>query len=116
MLPLKFQLKKQKDFGKVFRQGRGYKEKEIFIKVLKREAPDLRFGFVVSKKVSNKAVRRNRLKRRLREVVRSMLPHIKQGYDIVIVALPGAEKYNFWELQEIVLRAFQKARIIKQNE
>jgi len=49
-------------------------------------------------------------------VVRSMLPHIKQGYDIVIVALPGAEKYNFWELQEIVLRAFQKARIIKQNE
>ncbi len=116
MLPLKNRLKKQKDFKLVFRQGKGYREKEIFIKILKKRDSSLRFGFVVSKKISNKAVRRNKLKRRLREVVRSMLPHIKQGYDIVIVALPGAEEYNFWELQEIVLRAFQKARIIKQNE
>ena len=116
MLSLKNRLKKQKDFDRVFHQGKGYKEKEIFIKVLKKEAPDLRFGFVVSKKVSNRAVKRNRLKRRLREIVRSFLPHIKQGYDIVIIALPGAERYNFWELQEIVLAIFQKAGIIKQNE
>ncbi|MCD6410715.1 ribonuclease P protein component [bacterium] len=116
MLPFKNRLKKQKDFNLVFRQGKGYREKEIFIKILEKEDSGLRFGFVVSRKVSNRAVTRNRLKRKLREAIRSILLHIKQGYDVVVIALPGAEKYDFWELQEIILTIFQKAGIIKQNE
>lgn len=116
MLPQKNRIKKQKDFEKIFKQGRAYKEKELFVKVLKREDSNLRFGFVVSKKVSNKAVQRNKVKRRMREIVRSLLPNIKKGYDVVLVALPGLEKYDFWELQEIILSVFQKAGIIIHNE
>lgn len=47
-------------------------------------------GFTASKKIGN-AVKRNRAKRRLREVARDMLPRFGlPGWDYVLVARPGA--------------------------
>ncbi len=45
----------------------------------------LRFGFTVTKKISKKAVVRNRIKRQLREVVRNFSWDI-DGYDIFLIA------------------------------
>jgi ribonuclease P protein component len=50
----------------------------------------VRVGYTASKKIGN-AVVRNRAKRRLREVVRAVLPGAAQpGWDYVLVARPGA--------------------------
>ena len=50
----------------------------------------VRVGFTASKKIGN-AVARNRAKRRLRAVVRAVLPHAAQpGWDYVLVAKPEA--------------------------
>jgi ribonuclease P protein component len=50
----------------------------------------VRVGYTASKKIGN-AVVRNRAKRRLREVVRAVLPGAGQpGWDYVLVARPGA--------------------------
>lgn len=49
----------------------------------------VRVGYTASKKIGN-AVLRNRAKRRLREVVRAVLPGAGQpGWDYVLVARPG---------------------------
>lgn len=49
----------------------------------------VRVGFTCSKKVGN-AVMRNRARRRLREVVRIVLPALAQpGWDYVLVGRPG---------------------------
>lgn len=48
-----------------------------------------RVGFVVSKAVGN-AVERNRVKRRLRHLVKDLLVRTPAGFDVVVRALPPA--------------------------
>ena len=49
----------------------------------------VRVGFTCSKKVGN-AVMRNRAKRRLREIVRAVLPALAEpGWDYVLIGRPG---------------------------
>lgn len=70
------------------------------------EAP--RVGFVVSKKIGN-AVVRNRVTRRLREIVRPHLETLPAGSAIVLRALPGIEAQPFAELREDVDSALASA-------
>ncbi len=61
----------------------------LFLKAAVTKNKDTRFGIVVSKQVAAKATDRNRIKRVLREAVKSCMPDVKDGYDVVLVALPG---------------------------
>lgn len=112
MLPKANRLKKKKDFEQVFKQGKGFKEDFLFLKIKKNDLKESRFGFIVSQKVSKKAVLRNKVKRRLREVMRRELPRIKPGIDGVLVAGKGAEEKDFLEIKEAANKLFKKAKIL----
>ena len=59
-----------------------------------------RFGFTVSKKVGN-AVERNRVRRRLREVVRTARSNrIRTGHDYVLIGRRAALKLPFARIAE----------------
>ena len=113
MLPKANRLKKNKDFENVFKKGQGFKEDFLYLKIKKNNLKSSRFGFVVSKKFSQKATDRNKIKRRLRELVRIKLPEIKKGIDGVITIVPGFKINDFWELEEIINRLFEKANIYR---
>jgi ribonuclease P protein component len=112
MLPLRNRLKKEKDFEAVFKNGVGRKEGFLFLKLAANKLEDSRFGFVVSKKVSNKSVVRNKIKRQLRNLVKRNLPRVKKGIDAVMVVSPGAQKASFEELSALVEKILTKSRII----
>jgi len=112
MLPKENRLKKNKDFEKVFKEGKGFKEDLLVLKKVKNNLKNSRFGFVVSKTFFKKATLRNKIKRRLRELVRIKLNEIKKGIDVVIIAKPGLETKDFQEIKEIVNKLFKKAKII----
>jgi len=112
MLPKENRLKKNKDFEKVFKEGKGFKEDLLVLKKVKNNLKSSRFGFVVSKTFFKKASLRNKIKRRLRELVRIKLNEIKKGIDVVIIAKPGLETKDFQEIKEIVNKLFKKAKII----
>jgi ribonuclease P protein component len=114
MLDKKNRLIKKKDFENVFRNGKKYGlfEDKIYLKVIDNNLKESRFGLVVSKKVSKKAVIRNKIKRRLREAIKCCLMNIKKNVDAVIVIAPGFDEENFQALKQKISKLFQKSRII----
>ena len=71
-----------------------------------------RIGFVVSQKVSKKAVIRNKVRRRLSEAIRIKINDIKIGTDLVLIALPGIEKKDFSEIKETINNMLIKSGLI----
>ena len=78
MLAQANRLKKELDITKVLKKGRSFKEGFLILKSVKNERGQTRFGFIVSKKVSNKANIRNRIRRQLREVIRLRVKQTNQ--------------------------------------
>ena len=62
MLSQQNQLKKKKDFEKVFKKGKGFKEDFLVLIFKKNNLNQSRFGFIVSKNFSKKANLRNKIK------------------------------------------------------
>lgn len=113
MLSLKNRLKKEKEIERVLKKKGSIKSNLFVFKKSENFLGETRFCFIVSEKISKKATVRNKIKRRMREIVRESLPKIKKGFDIVIIALPGIEKKEFKEIKEDLLRVFLKAEILK---
>ena len=108
MLPKINRLTKEKDFEEVFKKGKSIKNDFLVFKIFKNHLKESRFGFIVSKKVSNKATVRNKIKRRLRDTVLGELKNTGQSIDVVIIALPQIKEKEFLEIQDIVKKAFKK--------
>ncbi len=86
MLPPENRIKKKNDFSVILEKGETVHSELMVVKFLKNDFEKTRFGFIVSRKVSPRAVSRNRVRRILREQIRLRLPEIKKGLDVVIIA------------------------------
>lgn len=113
MLPKINRIKKKKEFEAIFRNSRSFKTNIFIFKAIENGLSINRFGFVVAKKISKKAVVRNRIKRRLAEAASLQLKNIKIGTDMIFIALPGIEKKDFKEIKEAVFNVFLKTRLLE---
>jgi len=109
MLPKKNRIQKKKDIEKIFKKGRTFKESSLVLKTMRNNLGESRFGFIVSQKVSKRANVRNKIKRRLREIVR--LNPLKTGTDNLLIALPGMEKNDFAETKRIAEKLLSKLTV-----
>jgi ribonuclease P protein component len=114
MLPQHLRLKRSQDFHAVHRQGQRWRGKLITLSVLPTGLPHSRYGFVVSRSVGA-AVVRNRVKRRLRAAIRTLLPHLPEGYDVVTIAHPPAAQATFQELEETLVSLLRQADLLSGN-
>jgi ribonuclease P protein component len=112
VLPKQYRLNKNKDFKVIFQKGRNFFIKEFGIKILKNNLEILRFGFIVSNKVTKKANKRNLIKRRMREIVRKNLPNMRIGADAIIIARPEIKNLKFSELKEKIEKALWQIRLL----
>ena len=83
-------LSRSRDFDAVYRQGRSSATRYLVLYWFRRDddAGDPRLGIAVPKKLGG-AVVRNRMKRRLREAWRKILPEVPPANDYVLVVRPG---------------------------
>jgi ribonuclease P protein component len=96
------------DFDTVYRAGKRRSSSHFTVFFRPNELPQSRFGFSIKKALGN-AVVRNRMRRRMREVVRGHRQEIPAGWDIVIHPKVSAEHAEFAMLTTDLLRLLQGA-------
>lgn len=84
MLSRKHRLSKDQDFKRVYKKAPKIKGVFLSIRSFSNQKDLTRFGLVVPNKILSKAVKRNLIKRRLREVLREYLDKVKPGFDVII--------------------------------
>jgi ribonuclease P protein component len=104
----------QKDFQRVFTSGRRLAHPALFIYIFPRPEGTgvCRLGLVTSRKVG-KAVDRNRLKRRLRELFRLNKHLLTPGLDILFVLKSPATTLNYTQLETIVTTLLRQGDAFK---
>ena len=112
MLAAAQRLRRSTDFAAAVRGGRRAGRSTVVVHLLIDEpaqASTARAGFVVSKSVGN-AVTRNKVRRRLRHLVRPRLVDLPDGTLLVVRALPASASASFETLGTDLDAALAAAR------
>ena len=72
----------------------------------------LRVGFVVSKRISKRAVERNYIKRLLSEAIRPEIPKLSGGWDIVLSARNQITTADLRALEQDIVNLLHRARLL----
>lgn len=113
MLPAKHRLRRKTDIELVFAKGKSVFDPLCGARFRKTDLPDTRFAVVVGTKVSKSAVVRNRLRRRVREVVHHRLSDIVGGYDVMLLVRSEAKAARFPDLEAHVTHTLRKAGLLQ---
>ena len=113
MLPKNYRLKKKSAFAATYKTGKTLHKDGITVFIGKEKNNEFptRIGFVVSKKIHKRAVKRNRIKRLMRESYRLL---IKEGavsdkyISLIFVASSKMLNKSFKETDEIMRKLVYK--------
>ena len=104
-------LKKNSDFHRLYARGKSAVTPYLALYVRKNRLGVSRCGFTVSTKLGG-AVVRNRVRRRLREIVRLNGAALKPGFDLVLVARSRAVGTEYKKLERAYLTACEKLGLL----
>lgn len=109
-----YRLKSSKSFDYIHKHGKSIADKNLVLIVAPTKF-NLKVGFSVSKKLG-KAVVRNKVKRRLREGFRKMIPYLNPHFNYVIIARQGSQACDYKTLCASMLLLLTKANMVLNND
>lgn len=111
MLPKLHRLHQDQEIKSLTKAGQTFFLPQFIFKYQKNQEKISKFGFVVSTKVDKRAVTRNLLKRRMRAVIKDLLPNLSPGFSVLIIAKKQAIELDFQSLTKQFIFAFTKSRL-----
>lgn len=105
-----YRLRSPRDFRRVREGGKTWAHRLLVLGVAPNRSKRSRCGIVVSRSLGG-AVQRNRLKRRVREAVRQIVPHIAPGWDLVFIVRAGVNTAEWDSLCEAVRSLLSRASV-----
>lgn len=103
----KFILPKNSDYKRVTCKNKSYGNKHLILYRKKNGFDYSRFGITITKKVGN-SVKRNKIRRRLKEILRDLYAGIEPGYDYVFIVKIQASDISFDELRKTTVHILGK--------
>lgn len=105
---------KSSDFRRALKQGRRLRFSHLTVVIFLRQYGKVRLGLTVSKKIGN-AVVRNRLKRRLREIIRVKRSGLVRPWDVLILAQDGSGDLSSRALVDELEPAFRELNRLEKS-
>jgi ribonuclease P protein component len=106
----RFRLTRSDDFKRVRQSGKSYAHPLVVLVVQSNQAKNLRVGVTAGKTIGT-AVQRNRAKRLLREAMRTLLPNIASGTDLILVARAKLVTASLTDVTSALTNLFQRANL-----
>ncbi len=97
-------IKTNREFRRLYSKGKSAAERSLVVYCRPDGRGENRYGITVSNKIG-KAVHRNRVRRRLREIYRLHESRLRRGMDIVLVARVRSRYVPYWQLEADFLSA-----------
>ena len=107
-------LKKNSDFRRLYAKGRSAANAYLVLYGRPNRLGENRLGYTVSTRLGH-AVVRNRVRRRLREIVRLNSPALKQGWDLVVVARGRSVGAPYRKIEAAFLDACGKLGLMRED-
>ena len=110
--PKQRRLTRASEYERVKQEGLVWRGRLLILSTARIENSDVcRVGFITSRHLGN-AVVRNRVRRRLREIVRQRQHDLKQDFWIVLIARHDAANASYRVLEDELLRLMRRASIL----
>lgn len=113
MLPKANRLRRRKDIQTLFSKGESVFDDVCGLKYRRNQRDETRVAVIVGKRISKKAVVRNRIRRRIREIIRLNLGDIEKGFDIALLVQNRAVNMSSDDLRSHVLRVLKKEGLLR---
>jgi ribonuclease P protein component len=107
----RYRVREDRRFREIRQRGRSFSNDVIVLTALANDLPYSRFGFAVSSRIGN-AVVRNRIKRRLREIIRLRMAWIRPGCDIILIARKPIRSAEYGQLETACARLLRRAQLL----
>ena len=107
-------LKKRYQFNYVYKSGEHYSGEHMVLYVVSSKTKNIKVGLAVTKKVGH-AVVRNKVRRRLREIIKTQVPNLKQNNNILVVARENICSASFEKLSNEFSKLIKKANLINEE-
>ena len=108
-------LKQNHEFRRLYSKGRNAASPYFAVYCRRTGRPYSRLGLTTGVKLGN-AVKRNRVRRRMRELYRTNESKLRPGYDIVMVARTRAIFARYSDLESSFLRLMKKLELTLPRE
>lgn len=111
----RYRVRTDKRFQEIRRQGRSFVNHLLVLCVLPNDLPYTRFGFTVNSRIGS-AVQRNRIKRRLREIMRLQQDSLQPGWDVILIARQPIRTADYHEMETACARLLRRAQLFQTSK
>ncbi|MCM1290159.1 MAG: ribonuclease P protein component [Corallococcus sp.] len=106
-----YRLKKNYQYNYVYKHAESVADKLLVMLYCKSNGRQTKVGFSVGKKYGH-AVERNKIRRKLKAAAETLMPQVKDGYNIIFVPRLR-ENYDYWQILDGMQKLLHRAGLAR---